>query len=469
MQMRRVGSAVVAAVGVAVSAVPAYHLSAHPVTLPAVAGDVVPFLFGLALFGVGAWLRWGADDAVAATTAAFWVVAGLLLGGGVSAYLLFLHVWHGHVVQSPLFLVYDFAATGAVVGLGVSRYDVRSKRRTARLRDHERRFRAVFEGTLDALVIADDERRYVSANPSAATLFGVSRSELRGRTLDEFLPDDADVDAEWATFLERGEMRGETRILRPDGEVRTVEFAATAHVRPGRHLSVLRDVTPRVDRERALDAERARLDFLNRLLRHHVLNDMNLVLAKLDAVATAAPDDADDDVALARRRCTDVVDLVRTVRRLTSDASAGESRTFDLVPVVEGAIETARRAYPSVRFDVSCPSAVRATADETLTEAFDRLLAHAAEHNDAASPQVSVAVEVDGETVTITVTDNGSATARGDASFSDGSFARAREWGGFDLGLVHLLVEEYGGHLRLDADDGVVSGVVVELPLADEE
>jgi PAS domain S-box-containing protein len=40
------------------------------------------------------------------------------------------------------------------------------------------RLQAFFENSLDATLLADDEGRYVDANPAAAVLLGYSRDEL---------------------------------------------------------------------------------------------------------------------------------------------------------------------------------------------------------------------------------------------------------------------------------------------------
>lgn len=46
-------------------------------------------------------------------------------------------------------------------------------------------FRAVFECALDAMILIDDQGRYVDANPAAAVLLGLPREELLGkRTVD---------------------------------------------------------------------------------------------------------------------------------------------------------------------------------------------------------------------------------------------------------------------------------------------
>jgi PAS domain S-box-containing protein len=119
-----------------------------------------------------------------------------------------------------------------------------------RLREGERRLRALFDSTLDAVLVATDDRVYVDANPAACELFGVSREELLGSSLEDFVPEgqrDAAREA-WGAFIERGYMDGEFVLRRPDGALRVADFRARAGFLPGQHLSVLRDVT---DRKRA--------------------------------------------------------------------------------------------------------------------------------------------------------------------------------------------------------------------------
>jgi PAS domain S-box-containing protein len=465
---RRIGASVVASIGALLAGVPFYHLSRHAFSIDALAGDALPFVFGLVLLGAGAWLGWRCDDDLASLVTAFWVTVGLLVTGLVTLYFLTLHTAHGHVVESLWFLVYDVAATGAVAGLLISRYDVRSRRRHRRLSQQERRFRAVFEGTLDALVVIDDEGRYLGANPAAADLFGLSRSEIVGRHVTDFVPDDTDVEGPWSQFVDGQSLRGEYELVQPDGETRTIAVAATPNVRPGRHLAALRDVTDRVEREAELDRERARVEFLNRLLRHNVLNGMNLVLAKLDALEPSVSSDRRDDLDTARHRGEEIVDLVQTARRLAADVStAVGERAIDVREPLTAAAEAVRTAAPEATVECDVPDdAVWVHADGMLETVFDHLLTNAVQHNDAASVRVAATVTVGPETVTITVADDGDGMPpeRLAQLFEGDAFAHTRDWGGFGLSIVHALVREYEG--RVWAEPNEPSGVAfhVELP-----
>jgi len=118
------------------------------------------------------------------------------------------------------------------------------KRAEESLRQSEFQFRALFENALDAVLIANDLGVYVDANPAACALLGVTHTEIVGRTVHDFTEGASRPEA-WEQFLKEGRMRGVIRLQRPDGEVVEVDFYATANFLPGRHFSVMRDVTER--------------------------------------------------------------------------------------------------------------------------------------------------------------------------------------------------------------------------------
>src|SRR5215204_5621831 len=122
-----------------------------------------------------------------------------------------------------------------------------------RLQESERQFRALFENTWDAILIASDTGEYVGANEAACDLFGVSVDELLGAKVEDFVrPEEVhQTRLAWQAFLEQGEQEGEFPLYRPDGEMRSLEFKAKAGFLPGRHLSVLRDDTERKRAEEA--------------------------------------------------------------------------------------------------------------------------------------------------------------------------------------------------------------------------
>ena len=129
------------------------------------------------------------------------------------------------------------------------------------IEQQEARFAALFEAAQDAVLIADDDRRYVDANPAAGELFGLPSEQLLGRRIEEFVQEAQghDVSQAWQQFQATGVQRGECQIRRADGTLCDVEYSAKTSLAPGLHLSILREVTERKRAEEALARQTAEL------------------------------------------------------------------------------------------------------------------------------------------------------------------------------------------------------------------
>ncbi|MEA2191015.1 MAG: hypothetical protein QOI73_1136 [Solirubrobacteraceae bacterium] len=90
------------------------------------------------------------------------------------------------------------------------------------------------------MLLVDDQRRWVIANAAAQQLLGVGLRELPWRTMDDFTPPSGRkrLEEQWQEFLTKGAAEGWYRLSVADRRSIRVEFSATAHVLPARHLAV---------------------------------------------------------------------------------------------------------------------------------------------------------------------------------------------------------------------------------------
>jgi len=97
-----------------------------------------------------------------------------------------------------------------------------------------------FERSLNPTLLLDDERRYVDVNEAACSFLGLTREQVVGRRVDDFLvPDVRNRLAEsWPRFLAMGRHAGFFELVHPDGSVRNTMYSSIANVTPGRHLTV---------------------------------------------------------------------------------------------------------------------------------------------------------------------------------------------------------------------------------------
>ena len=102
------------------------------------------------------------------------------------------------------------------------------------------RLRAAFQTSRQPMLIADDQRRWVTGNTAASELLGIALEEVPWHTMDDFTPpsERPRLEEQWQAFLASGTAEGWYQLSVPDRELLQVEFSATANVLPSRHLAV---------------------------------------------------------------------------------------------------------------------------------------------------------------------------------------------------------------------------------------
>jgi DNA-binding CsgD family transcriptional regulator len=90
------------------------------------------------------------------------------------------------------------------------------------------------------MLIADDQRRWVTGNDAACDLLGIAREDVPWRAMDDFTPSSerSQLEKQWEAFLATGAAEGWYQLYIPDRGPVAVEFSVTANVLPARHLSV---------------------------------------------------------------------------------------------------------------------------------------------------------------------------------------------------------------------------------------
>jgi PAS domain S-box-containing protein len=130
---------------------------------------------------------------------------------------------------------------------GTSQDITEQRRNEEAIEQSHRRFQAVFENSLDGILLMDDTGRLVDVNPSICQLLGYNREELLTLTIrDVTTAQDRDrIPDLMGQLLYTGTQSGEYALLCKDGTTRVTEYRAVANMLPGLHLAVHRDLTKR--------------------------------------------------------------------------------------------------------------------------------------------------------------------------------------------------------------------------------
>ncbi|MFC6989771.1 ATP-binding protein [Haloplanus sp. GCM10025708] len=245
--------------------------------------------------------------------------------------------------------------------------------------------------------------------------------------------------------------------------VSTVELVA-AH---------LEETLQKLRKESRLMQERESMEFLHRLLRHHLLNGLNLVQARLELLDRT--DDDEDHFQTIERRVSEMIDRVQTIRALGQVLVGDEDRDLDAVdlgPVVAEQVSAARDIYQMVdiRVDGTIPD-VAVRGDQLLDEVLDNLLTNAVQHNDAADPEICLSGTRRDGVVRLRIADNGPGIDddRKERIFERGVTSLDDEDHGLGLYLVREVVDVYGGDIRVEDSDLGGAAFVLELPVVDAD
>lgn len=209
-------------------------------------------------------------------------------------------------------------------------------------------------------------------------------------------------------------------------------------------------------RARALARERERLAVLNRLARHNLRNEAQVLTTAASVLGDRA-DGAASEAAETVGASADRIAAISTKLKRFHEATGGTglAEAVDAAAVAERAVAPYREQYPDAPIDVSVPDGLAVRAGPNLETALDELIENAFEHGDAATG-LDVRGAADGEWVDLTVADGGDGVPDQEWELLTGDREQTQLDHGSGLGLwvVKAIAERHGG--RLHRTDGAV-------------
>ncbi len=338
--------------------------------------------------------------------------------------------------------------------------------RAQAVRESERRFRMIAERIDEVIYLAEpDFSDVLYVNPAYEDIWGQPVEALYSdataflETADE--RDRERFRSEFETMLaeiDDGDPQEsyefEYRVRQPGGEVRWVHATGYVVELSGgtrRFVGIVEDITERKRREQ-------RLEVFNRVLRHNLRNQIDVIRSHAEVLADRQADDHADRIVAA---VDELAEIGTRARRTDQIMSMNErATTVDLAETLEEAIETLcpERADVSVTTDVSGAPRLQ-TNKRAVQIAVESALENALEH---AGSAVGVAVEEAPNGYTLVVDDDGPGIPEDDlVPIEAGTETNLRHGRGLGLWQLRWSVDRINGELSFDTTDGTTVRITV--------
>lgn len=224
-------------------------------------------------------------------------------------------------------------------------------------------------------------------------------------------------------------------------------------------------------RAAAFAEEHDKLIILNRILRHDVRNDLNVVIGMLDLLEDQVDGDGTEFVERADRAATDAVELTDEARRFV-DVVGDEDRDLEPTSVADVLTDQAaylRDTFPEALSLVEGPlTDVEVLADEMFPTVVRNIMTNAVQHNRSEEPVVRVSTDVGRNSVVIGVADNGPGVPdeMKESIFGRGNHDEDTGGTGIGLYLANVLVDAYDGEIWVEDCDPTGAKFCIELQVA---
>lgn len=310
----------------------------------------------------------------------------------------------------------------------------------------------VIESMDDGVVVVDGDGRIVDINPQAASILGCRGPAVIDTQASEVVPaydslrTAADPDVCETVELEQ-----------QDGtHYYEVSMTGLHDDHESGAVVVIHDVTDRRNRVQQLDV-------LNRVLRHNLRNEMNVVYGYADQLEDG---DAVDRIQEKAMTMVNLGNKAREIDRILNDDEDGAP--IELTDIVDIEVDRAREAYPPVTFEASRPDTDR-LVPRTIGSVLRNLIENAAEHNDADDPKVTIDVTLENDTAVVEVRDNGPGIPEEErAVLRTGEETPLKHSSGLGLWLVNWGIQTIGGSVTVEPDAAPGTTVRVEVPMVDQ-
>lgn len=333
-------------------------------------------------------------------------------------------------------------------------------------REQELAFQTVIEHTTDVVLIVDSAEQISYVSPSVESELSYTQLELVGTNVCElFHPDDIEaVEAEIEAVVDTDQtIHSQYRIQTSDSSWRIVETTIQGSYSTPTTDGVI--ITTRDITEQYRHQQRRRV--MNRVLRHDLRNDMNVVVGHAEILTETIDSERVRHAETIQQKASELVQLGEKVRKIDQRLH-GQHREFkriDLSRIVEDEVRSIHASHSDAAIRTRVED-IDIWGDMLIRTAVKNLIENAIEHNDQDTPEIDVLVtRTETNRIELRITDNGPGIPEAERRVITAGIETPLEHiSGLGLWLVKWIVEGMDGELRIENTNPRGSAVTLLFP-----
>ena len=354
----------------------------------------------------------------------------------------------------------------------------------------------VLDSVVDGIISIDEKGMINVFNPAAEKIFGYSRDEVIGKTLNMLMP--TPEAKKHDGYMDKYSSTGKAKIIgvgrvvegmRKDGTIFPMDLAINELEIDGMRIytGVVRDVTERKKAEQELidtrdaaeRASRVKSEFLANMS-HELRTPLNAIIGFSEVTRSEifGPLGNDKykeylgDIQDSARHLLDLINDILDLARIESGKFDTNDETFPVAETVEGIINFVDSSHIHLHKNIAEQLPLLHTDKRRFKQIFLNLLSNAVKFTDDGG-DVTVNIFVnDAGRIVLNVTDSGIGMSKADVEKAlmpfeqiDSGLSRKYEGVGLGLPLVQKMSEAQGADFEIESESGVGTKVTIVFPL----
>jgi len=353
----------------------------------------------------------------------------------------------------------------------------------------ERQLASIIHSAMDGIITIDDEHNIVLFNATAEEIFQCSASDALGKPLDQFIPESIRPThhEHLCHFAESGEtyrrmgMYREISGLRYSGETFPMEASISKVERLGKRWMtvILRDISQRIvgmTQQRALEAQLRKTERLAELgtlasgMAHEIGTPMNVILGRAELLMRKSKDES------TKRGLETIVTQVERITKIMNQLLSfarkrpSEQHGVDLVGIVGSVLDMLQEKFKSHDIQVIkeySPDLPQVLADsDHMSQVLLNLILNACQAMSEGGT-LTLTLRPKGDTIELRVQDTGLGIPEDQISKIFDPFFTTKSIGegtGLGLTVVHGIIQEHNGTIRVNSVPGQATTFIISLP-----